>query len=246
MPRGMSLFGHIPAQRSCEDAQIEAHWCSCLNWIDINVKQLLPQPKARTDTLTSVYSRLVVYLATRAVEFINSLIDDEYKKYCERLEVLSIERVSRLNVNKQLLEFKKSKDIHGREAVFEEFDMGSVAVLERLLEEGGLDAMMEKTASDGGDLVNGTSGGGVANGTSGDRAATHMSTYVNSEINFQIVLMTAPNNASYELSFKYNVYDGLFRFNRNEISRINSYNNTANCMLDKRPDLRQFCYCKQV
>ena len=38
-PRGISLLKKIPVNRNCEDAQIEAHWCSCLNWIDINITQ---------------------------------------------------------------------------------------------------------------------------------------------------------------------------------------------------------------
>jgi len=227
LPRGMSLFEHIPSHRSCEDAQIEAHWCSCLNWINIDFNKLgepKQKQKAHVNDLSSVYSKFSIKLATKAVEFINSLMDDELKKYCRQLNLISIERVSHLNVNRQLLEFKKSKDIHGREAVFEKFDENTVSMLEKLLKQGGL---------------------GVLNGSNiDDKAGSRMDSYVNSEINFQIVLTTAPNNASYELSFKYNVYDGLFRFNKNEISRINSYNNTANCILDKRPDLRQFCYCK--
>lgn len=44
MPRGMSLFRYISPNRSCEDAKIEAHWCSCLNWRDINIKL---QPASR-------------------------------------------------------------------------------------------------------------------------------------------------------------------------------------------------------
>jgi len=30
--RNISLFNRVPLERSCADAQIEAHWCACLEW----------------------------------------------------------------------------------------------------------------------------------------------------------------------------------------------------------------------
>jgi hypothetical protein len=146
-------------------------------------------------------------------------------------------------VNKKLLAFKKSKDIHGREALFEDVDI-KLSALESLIENN----LLNKSI-----LSNRTSAeiSSVTEVESSDTNNTLVSSkplltdiFVNSEINFQIVLTTSPSNASYELSFKYNLNDGQFHFNRNEISRINNYNTSANCMLEKRPDLRQFCFCK--
>ena len=134
-----------------------------------------------------------------------------------------------MNVNQKLLSFKESKDIHGREAVFEK--NRSLPLLESIIEE---DILKRKFYHDQSSKVNETN--------TTDPLINVV--YVNSEINFQIVLTTYPSNASYELTFKYNLYDGQFHFNKNELSRINRYNGTANCIVENRPDLRQFCYCK--
>ena len=32
-PRGLSLFRKMPKDRSCEDASIEPHWCTCMRWL---------------------------------------------------------------------------------------------------------------------------------------------------------------------------------------------------------------------
>ena len=147
--------------------------------------------------------------------------------------------INRLNVNKKLLAFKQSKDIHGREALFDNinktyslFDTEEDLFINR----------PTKQQLDSENIETNESSSNATDGGSNKQPLGSM--YVNSEVNFQIVLTTWPGLASYEISFKYNVIDELFHFNRNEISRINSYNSSANCILSKRPDLRQFCYCK--
>ncbi len=113
MPRGISLFKNIPQRRSCKDALIEAHWCSCLDWINLNIfkdeeqtvnkkdpnitdeKKQFKQVELDVNHLTKTYTKFVSKLAVKAVNFINSLIDEEFKKYCETLLVQSIERLSR-------------------------------------------------------------------------------------------------------------------------------------------------------
>ena len=178
------------------------------------------------------YSRLSIKLANKAIKFINSLIGEEYRQYCELIRLKSIERLSRLNLNQQLLAFKKSKDIHGREALFEKDKHANASLIQSI----NADELMLT-------LTKNLSGSVSVNETRGSQN-NPLDIYINSEIIFQIVLTTWPGNASYELSFKYNIHDGLFKFNKNEISRINNYNGNANCMLNTRPDLRQFCYCK--
>ena len=258
LPRGLSLFSHIPVNRSCHDADIEAHWCSCLDWINININEnglfkIVPQNDSVENTLNASnmtglntyfdeyievkknlksYSRLSIKLANKAIKFINSLIGEEYRQYCELIRLKSIERLSRLNLNQQLLAFKKSKDIHGREALFEKDKHANASLIQSI----NADELMLT-------LTKNLSGSVSVNETRGSQN-NPLDIYINSEIIFQIVLTTWPGNASYELSFKYNIHDGLFKFNKNEISRINNYNGNANCMLNKRPDLRQFCYCK--
>lgn len=104
MPRGISLFKSIPEERSCKDASIEAHWCSCLDWIDVDV--IKNKDSITTDDkqdfhskeeerLAQVYTRFVSRLAIKSLDFINSLIDEEFKKYCETLVVQSVQRLSR-------------------------------------------------------------------------------------------------------------------------------------------------------
>lgn len=173
--RGMSLFSRIPLSRSCNDAHIEPHWCSCLSWLSLDITNHSSSMK----------------IAQEAVFFINSLINQDFKDICEELKLKSIEQLSKLDLNKELLDFQKSKDVHGREALFN---------------------------------------------------TNH--TKQNTDTIYQITIVTQPGLAIYELSLKYNEISNKFKFNKNDISRINSYNTTSNCIVNIRPDLRQFCFCK--
>jgi hypothetical protein len=316
MPRGISLLKHIPASRSCQDAHIEAHWCSCLNWINLNItgtsvdESSLKEPAenssldydelkvVKNDTneillnqaldknsesnasfslnltsftkldrvkldfdqylairdLLKVYKKSVLKVALKAVEFMNSLIDSDFKRYCERIRLHSVQKLAKLELNRKLLTFKKSKDIHGREALFEEEgpfnetvnSTSSAASISSLLlidDDSLILQPLNKRNVSIYYIHNVTS----VNGTD---VTNHTSFYTKESLSrpivFQIALTTWPGNATYELSFKYNRYDGQFEFNKNEISRINNYNGTSSCMLNKRPDLRQYCFCKYV
>jgi hypothetical protein len=144
----------------------------------------------------------------------NSLINDEQlSQYCEIIRLKAIEKLSKLDVNKRVLSFKNSKDMHGREALF--------------------DSDEDSNENDFSSVQN------ASNST------LPKGTIKNIDITYQIVLTTLPGNATYELSFKLNRYKNLFKFSTSEISRINSYNGTSNCIFEIRPDLRQFCYCKK-
>jgi hypothetical protein len=279
IPRGISLFKYINPSRSCEDAQVEAHWCSCLNWINLNITFSPSSPQQSSDfamidkdyidetsqeifsnnksnnsnlnlvgkkeTLLSgnnsidlvqlnknpidyneyksirqnlvIYKQSVLEIAQKAVNYMNSLIDYDFKRFCERIRLHSIQKLAKLELNRKLLLFKKSKDIHGRVALFDNSSLDTSFDLDYFILESN-----NKSASN----------------------VSFFSSFMNLETIFQIVLTTWPGNASYELSFKYNLQERLFTFNKNEISRINSYNGTSSCMLKKRPDLRQYCYCK--
>lgn len=261
LPRGISLFDYIPANRSCLDAQIEPHWCACLSWINVKISEnvnetnesLVKKQKEtfkalinsqinelkqknlvnslqsmksyyrKYESLLKNYTKTALIVGLKAINFINSLIGVDFVSYCELLKLKSIEKLSKLDLNERLLSFQKSKDMHGREALFSE---------ENLLKND------EITSYDQIDF-NVKSDGNI-NITQSNQTRTIQ----NTDITYQIVLTAEPGSATYELSFKYNKLENLFKFNKNEISRINNYNNTSNCMLKKRPDLRQFCYCK--
>ena len=268
--RGISLFNYISPNRSCEDAQIEAHWCSCLKWTNINVvsnetnnnidladtSESIEIEQSYTNTtgvLNSTdsslvrqnlnyseykliraklnkYSNFSLLIATKSIEFMNSLIDKGLKFYCEKIRLHSIQKLSKLNLNRQLLAFKKSKDIHGREALFEESTESKVNFDDKFFKP----FFNNSTKLNSFQNLNET------------QNETKLNDHLNVEHVFQIVLTTWPGNAVFELSCKYNQYTGIFKFNKNEISRINRYNSTSNCMLNKRPDLRQYCYCKYL
>ena len=58
---------------------------------------------------------------------------------------------------------------------------------------------------------------------------------------YQVQLQTLPGNGLYEASV--NFQDGKYRI-INDISRLNLYGEQPRCILDKRPDLRKYCLCK--
>lgn len=279
--RGISLFKSISPYRSCHDAQIEAHWCSCLNWINLNITssvnksdswpmvidKLENEIKDEDENSTTVQSveltnstesvaiyqrkrvevdytqyerikqALVQYkistlkVAYKAVEYINSLLA-EVRSDCEPVRLHSVQKLAKLELNHELLTFKQSKDIHGREAVFE--DVSDV--------ENDDDLFVKPLNISPLNLITISNHSTTSNTTNLTELTANRT--LTAEAVFQITLTTWPGQASYELSFKYNRYNGSFSFSKNEISRINNYNGTSSCMLSKRPDLRQYCFCK--
>lgn len=95
-PRAISLFNRIPEHRSCSDAFIEPHWCSCLAW------------RALNDTS----SEEVLRAAKAVVEEINKLTKD-YRMSCAELHVEEIKWSGKLVPQKSLLHFKSNKDTDG-------------------------------------------------------------------------------------------------------------------------------------
>jgi hypothetical protein len=263
-PRSYSLFDDIPANRSCLDAQIEPHWCACLTCINVKIRensdetnQIIEQKHMETyksivksqinelknqklvnstNFINSFYkkyentlktnTRTALIIGFKAVNFINSIIGVEFLPYCELLKLKSIEKLSKLDLNERLLSFKNSKDMHGREAVFEESNLLNN---EEIKSYDKSEMSFELTTK---------------NKENNSTHNNQTQTIQNTDITYQIVLTAEPGSAIFELSLKYNKFKNLFKFNKNEISRINNYNNTSLCMVKKRPDLRQFCYCK--
>ncbi|RWS01853.1 hypothetical protein B4U79_02430, partial [Dinothrombium tinctorium] len=95
LPRSLSLFEEIPNSRSCKDAEIEAHWCTCLIW-----------------RAADVSDPVVTAAAEALVNFINELTR-EVRNMCAVLEISHIIRAEKAEPNKVLLAFEKSKDLDG-------------------------------------------------------------------------------------------------------------------------------------
>lgn len=171
--RAISLFTKIPDHRSCADAYIEPHWCSCSPWHELN------------DTT----SEEVLLAANAVIDTINKFTL-ESREICEILRLKEVVWSAKLIPQKSLLNFKSNKDTDGFLA----------------------------------DL-------------SADTKLTH-------EI-YQIKLITSPSQAIYESSVLFDFVNNIFRVKISDISRINMYGSQANCIYDKNPELRKFCYCKQ-
>lgn len=94
--RALSLFNRIPEQRSCADAFIEPHWCSCLSWRPLN------------DTS----SEEVLRAAKAVIDTINKFTKD-YREICDELRLDEVKWSGKLVPQKSLLHFKSNKDTDG-------------------------------------------------------------------------------------------------------------------------------------
>jgi hypothetical protein len=94
--RSYSLFQLIPENRTCLQADIEQHWCACLNWNDL-----------------SIYEPLIQQLGKQAVEFLNHFVSD-YQAQCAKLHLHRIIKANQLEANERLLKFVESSDKDGR------------------------------------------------------------------------------------------------------------------------------------
>ncbi|CAH1645432.1 unnamed protein product [Spodoptera littoralis] len=87
LPRSLSLLEPIPANRSCADAGIARHWCTCTKW--------------RSVATSSPMYKLV---PTALAEYINSLTS-ELRSKCEKRQITSIGSVLLQEVEDQLLKY---------------------------------------------------------------------------------------------------------------------------------------------
>ncbi|XP_061194183.1 uncharacterized protein LOC133202384 [Saccostrea echinata] len=63
---------------------------------------------------------------------------------------------------------------------------------------------------------------------------------------YQITLQTTPGDGIFETTVKYNAKGDKFIVSGQEISRINKYGNTSNCIHKDMPHLDRYCSCKIV
>jgi hypothetical protein len=94
--RSYSLFQLIPENRTCSQADVEQHWCACLNWNDM-----------------SINDPIIKQLGKQAIEFLNNFVSD-YKTQCAKLNLNRLIKASQLQTNEHLLKFVESSDTDGR------------------------------------------------------------------------------------------------------------------------------------
>lgn len=93
--RGISLFKEIPEMRTCASANIETHWCACLNWQGL-------------ETRDPVVQKASEYIVSK----INQLTEP-HRKLCANLSIKQILRAQQLIPEQNLLKFKKTNDEDG-------------------------------------------------------------------------------------------------------------------------------------
>ncbi|XP_073832590.1 uncharacterized protein isoform X2 [Musca autumnalis] len=62
---------------------------------------------------------------------------------------------------------------------------------------------------------------------------------------YQLQIMLTPGDSLFEASVYHNLETFTMRTKLSEISRINKYGSQANCIYERNPELRKYCYCKK-
>lgn len=93
--RALSLFNPISKDRSCADAYIESHWCTCQHWKELKK-----------------YDNRAIKAALVVTEHINRLTD-KYRSICASLQVETISWAGELEMNDDLIRFQGSSDRDG-------------------------------------------------------------------------------------------------------------------------------------
>ena len=92
--RAISLLQEIPRSRTCDQADIEPHWCACMNWQKL--------------TISSKEQKL----CQAAVDFLNSLTQS-VRAQCAELRLKEAQQVAVMQTPEALRKFKKTKDADG-------------------------------------------------------------------------------------------------------------------------------------
>ncbi|VDK85954.1 unnamed protein product [Litomosoides sigmodontis] len=96
--RSLSLFRPISPSRTCEEAGIEMHWCTCMNW------------ESAMDN--GEQTNISVMLSKAVVQTINSHTKS-YRHLCAPLKLVKLESSRRLVPHKNLFKYKNTKDVDG-------------------------------------------------------------------------------------------------------------------------------------
>ncbi|GMR50749.1 hypothetical protein PMAYCL1PPCAC_20944, partial [Pristionchus mayeri] len=96
--RSLSLLRPIPSSRTCADADIEPHWCTCLDW---------------KDAMKSDEDKNISYeVAEAIVQAFNKQLQNEFK-VCSPLKLKGVEYAKKLVPQETLLKYKSRKDFEG-------------------------------------------------------------------------------------------------------------------------------------
>nr|XP_002741805.1 PREDICTED: uncharacterized protein LOC100366885 [Saccoglossus kowalevskii] len=90
--RGISLFKKIPLSRTCEDAGVDTHWCTCLKWIPMSTGSM--------------------EIRKSAAAFLNHINDitEPFRKYCVLLSMFNITHAEMSVPNDKVLRYTGSID----------------------------------------------------------------------------------------------------------------------------------------
>ncbi|XP_019639601.1 PREDICTED: uncharacterized protein LOC109481454 [Branchiostoma belcheri] len=90
--RGQSLFREVPENMTCTEAGIATHWCTCMEWEELDTGQ-----------------DHVVQASRAVVDFINEQTLP-YRSLCSQLDISAIKRADLVTANEQVLRFNGTRD----------------------------------------------------------------------------------------------------------------------------------------
>ena len=62
-------------------------------------------------------------------------------------------------------------------------------------------------------------------------------------MNYQIQLITSPNDGIYEATILHSIKQNKYIIKETDISRVNKYGDQPKCIFDEQQQLRKYCYC---
>ncbi|KAL4219938.1 hypothetical protein ACF0H5_020349 [Mactra antiquata] len=98
--RGLSLLRPVPPSRTCTDAQIQMHWCTCLKQIELDAGDKYVQKSVNA-----------------LIKFLNKVTESQ-RQLCAELRFHSLIHAFLLIPNEKVLMFQKSRDEDNRYANF--------------------------------------------------------------------------------------------------------------------------------
>ena len=127
LTRGISLLQQVPAERTCPDAEIPSHWCTCLDSTELSTSE-----------------NTVIMASKTLVDAINEILKVSTDK-CASLSLGRILYATRLTPQKSVLKFRYSRDWDGRVPDLSGRDQSSEVYYQVTLETVPGDARFEAT-----------------------------------------------------------------------------------------------------
>ncbi|KAA3671684.1 uncharacterized protein DEA37_0008294 [Paragonimus westermani] len=111
---GRSLFTAISPSRTCAQAGIAPHWCTCLHWHNMNK----PDRRAIRLPWSRKWPTMVSLAANAVTAYVNQQVDHMWYR-----KIPGVTGCSHLRLGEELLRFVHSKDIDGRIPEFDEHNV---------------------------------------------------------------------------------------------------------------------------